>query len=369
MNTKRRHGCFRTAVAAAFAALCALGMPYSAQAGDVRIAESAEIDRATVLLGDIADFSGFDAEFEARLRDVVIADTPRIGNSRAIRAAEVRGTLQRAGANLADMHIYGSSRCLVSRKRIEPADLPRKPINHKPAKPLRRHSDLQPIKPADNTLEAAVRDYIHARVPREDGRIEITLNRTGQSTRDALASIVGPGTYRIQERDPLGLGLCALDVELLREGRVVEAVDVIGEIELIKPVLVARKPINRGRTIDRADLKVEDRRFSRNGDVGLSDMALVAGYEATRFIQPGEMLSMRSLRQKPVIERGDMVKILVSGDGVQITTTGKAQASGALGDVIPVARNGSRRKRDVIDAMITGPGVVTYGGVRQVARR
>ncbi len=342
----------------------------AARAGDVRIAASADIDAATIRLGDIADVADADADFESRLRSVVIADTPRFGNSRAIRVDEVRSALTLAGANLATIHIYGSSRCVVSRKRVEPdpAEAP-KPIVHKPVKPLRRHADLVPPAPTENSLEAAVRDYIHARVPREDGRIEVTLNKTGRGIRDALEAPVRAGSYRIRERDPLGLGLCALDVELMIDGDVAETLGVIGEIELVKPVLVARKPINRGSVIDRRDLKIEERRFSRNGDIGVSDMELAAGCEATRFIQPGEMLSLRSLREKPVIERGDLVKILVRGDGVQITTSGKAQASGALGDVIPVARNGSRRKQDVIDAMITGPGVVTYGGERQIARR
>jgi flagella basal body P-ring formation protein FlgA len=259
----------------------------------------------------------------------------------------------------------------VSRKRVrpDPAEQAQTPIVHKPAMPLRKHADLHPATPPANTLDAAVRDYIRARLARDDGRLEITFNRTNRSVRDALDSVMKPGSFRIRERDPLELGLCALDVELIREGHVADTIDVIGQIELVKPVLVARKPINRGSIVDRADLKIEERRFSRVGDVGLSDMELAAGYEATRFIRPGEMLSMRSLREKPIIERGDMVKILVRGAGVQITTTGKAQEAGALGDTISVARNGSRRKRDLINAVVTGPGVVTYGGVRQVARR
>lgn len=371
MNTKRRHGCFRRVGATFVAALWVCCLPQVVRAGDIRIAASAEVDRATVRLGDIAEISNFDDEYEARLLTVVIADAPRAGLSREIRATAVRGILQHSGANLATIRIYGSSHCLVTRRRVEPdpVDSKPKPIIHKPAKPLRRHEDLVPAAPASNTLEAAVRDYINARVAREDGRLEIILNRMSRDVRDALDSTVGPGGFRIRERDPLGLGLCALDVELIRPDGSTETIGVVGEIDLVKPVLVARKPINRGSTVDRADLKIEERRFSRIEDVGLSDMQLAAGYEATRFIRPGEMLSMRAVREKPVIERGDMVKILVRGDGVQITTTGKAQASGALGDVIPVARNGSRRKRDVIDAMITGPGVVTYGGGRLVARR
>lgn len=371
MNMKRRHGCFRLAVAASAATLAVCGLTRASRAGEVRVAASAEIDHATVLLGDIAEISNFDDDLESRLHDVVLADAPHAGGSRLIRASEVRGILQRSGANLATIRIYGSSRCLVSRKRVrpDPAERARKRITHKPAKTLRKHADLHPVAAPANTLDAAVRDYIRARLVREDGRLEITFNRTSRSVRDALDSVMKPGSFRIRERDPLELGLCALDVELIRNGRVADTVDVIGQIELVKPVLVARKPINRGSIVDRTDLKIEERRFSRIGDVGLSDMELAAGYEATRFIRPGEMLSMRSLREKPIIERGDMVKILVRGAGVQITTTGKAQEAGALGDVITVARNGSRRKRDLINAVVTGPGVVTYGGVRQVARR
>lgn len=371
MNTTRRHGCFRAAVAAVIATAAAWGLPWGASAGDIRIAPTAEIERATVRLGDIAEISDFDEDYAARLRDVVIADAPGVSGRAEIRAGDVRNILQRSGANLVSIHIYGSACCKITRSRVEPdpAEATSGPIVHKPAKPLRKHADLHPVAPPSNTLEAAVRDYIVARMAQDDGRLEIALNRTSREVREALDMTVKRGGYRIRERDPLDLGLCALTVEFIHNGQVSDTIDVIGQIDLVKPVLVARKPINRGSTINRTDLKIEERRFSRNEDVGVSDMAFVEGYEATRFIRPGDMVSMRSLREKPVIERGDMVKILVRGDGVQITTTGKAQASGALGDVIPVARNGSRRKCDVIDAMVTGPGVVTYGMVQQVARR
>jgi len=370
MMNERRHGCFRAATPA-IAALAAMSLcPDAAKAGDVRVLSRATIDADTVRLGDIAVFDGFAVEFERRVRDVVLADAPRPGQSREIRATDVRGILQAAGANLVEIRIYGSSRCVVSRRRAtsDPAKRVRKPIKHKPRKPLRRHADSIRA-PAHDTLDAAVRDYIAVRLTPEDGRIEVALNRSTRSLREALDAKVAPGTYRIRERDPLRPGLCALDVEFVNNGEIVETVTVIGSIELIKPVLVARKPINRGSVVNQRDLKIEERRFTRIEDVGLSDMALAAGYEATRFIRPGEMLSLRVLRQKPLVKRGDIVRILVRGEGVRITTTGKAQRAGALGDVIPVARNGSHRKRDVIDAMVSGPGVVTYSGIQRVASR
>ena len=41
---------------------------------------------------------------------------------------------------------------------------------------------------------------------------------------------------------------------------------------------------------------------------------------------------------------------------------GKAATDGALGDRIRVRRDGNRRSRDVIDAVVTGPGTVKLVG-------
>ena len=81
------------------------------------------------------------------------------------------------------------------------------------------------------------------------------------------------------------------------------------------------------------------------------------------------MLEVRSLRAEPLVRRGQYVKILIRGEGVEIRTTGKSQQAGALGDVITVRRDGSRRQQDLIEAMVSGPGLVTYHGPRHVARR
>jgi len=132
---------------------------------------------------------------------------------------------------------------------------------------------------------------------------------------------------------------------------------------------VARRPINQGQIISGRDVKLQERRFSKVGDMGMTSLSRVIGLQSQRFLKQGTMLKARSLRAEPLVRRGQYVKILIRGEGVEIRTTGKSQQAGALGDVISVRRDGSRRQQDLIEAMVSGPGLVTYRGVRHVAKR
>ncbi len=413
---RRRHGCFRHF---GIALLVGCWMPAIAQAGAIRILPKAEILKSRITVGDVAVLRDFDPELTREMRAVVLAEISRAGSGRVVHAREISHLLEAAGANLADVRIYGSLRCEVTRLKVQqvgdsvaarsakqPAAMRtthhqhthratgnthshrasnRTPVSrqshshscshgHQHARggyesangiPQRNHR----VQPPTDSLEAAVQLFIQARMPDLDGEIDVALNRRIDLLREVAESGAGRPSFQVHERDPIRLGLVGLEVDIYQGGQRVKTLPVVAQVELLRPVLVARRPINRGQTVSQRDLRVEKRRFDSLEGIGLSEMELAVGYEATRFIPEGDMLSVRALKEPPLIRRGATVKILISGGGVQITALGKAQKEGALGDVIPVAKNGSHRKRDIIDAMVTGPGVVTFGRPDLVAQR
>jgi len=416
---RRRHGCFRHFGSALIVGcLC----PALAQAGAIRILPKAEILKARITVGDVAVLRDFDPELTREMRAVVLAEISRAGGKRIVHANEISQLLKAAGANLADVRIYGSLRCEVARLMVQ--QLGESVVSrsakrqaaghaaghqhahraagthqsHRSQASSTRHASYraghhhacshghqharsshaaangipqgnQGVQPPTDTLESAVRSFIQARIPDLNGEIDVALNRRIDLLREVAQSGVGQPTFEVHERDPIRLGLVGLEVDIYQAGQRVKTLPVVAQVELLRQVLVARRPINRGQTVSQRDLRVEKRRFDSLDGVGLSDTELAIGYEATRFIPEGDMLTARALKEQPLIRRGETVKILISGGGVQITTLGKAQKEGALGDVIPVAKNGSHRKRDIIDAMVTGPGVVTFGRPDLVAQR
>lgn len=408
---------------------CAAARAEDARGPSLRIWPTAVVSGEQVMLGDVSEWSGFDDETTVRLSSVAVRLSPMAGGETMIRMDDIRSALAEADLNLGSARIFGSSRCRVTRMspprearvtvrpRVagepglahgtrETRSLPaHKPVGPRSISEMREAAvsgrddsalysataegdSSDPV--SDDTLEAALRRHIAAGFSRDEGRVDIRFSPT---SRKLLATIVGPHErVVIHERDRKRTGLVSFDVSLVAGGeagggrqtgaletaavvlassRGVEKRDMLisAEIALLREVVVARRPINQGQLIAARDLKLEERRFERAEEIGMVDIAAAAGQVSKRFIREGEMIDVRSIETRPVVRRGDVVQIVAGGGGVEIRTSGQAQTSGALGDVITVRRDGSRRKQDLIDATVAGPGLVTYSSSRQVAAR
>ncbi len=335
---------------------------------EIRIWPEANIEAGAdvVRLKDVADIRGYDAHETERIAELVIQGAPRPGGANLVHASDVRAALSEAEINLGATRVFGSSRCKVNRPR--PPRQARAPFRARrtPTRPPPRLNTSEPS-PGEDTLKARLRDYILARLPNVDGRIEIQFSR---ASRKEL--MMGGPKYRFTIRSkqtPLQFGLLSFDVDIQMADARPRTVTIVADAQLMQYVVVARRPINHGQVITQRDLKLEERGFSRLSAVGLSDLPSAVGLQSRRFIRPGDMLKAKNLQARPLVKRGDVVKILVQGFGLEIKTSGKAQSAGTLGDVITVRRNGTRRKQDLIDAVVAGPGLVTYGHDQQLARR
>jgi flagella basal body P-ring formation protein FlgA len=210
-----------------------------------------------------------------------------------------------------------------------------------------------------------MRQFIAARM-QDDGHVEVTFS---PACRTALALSSPDHRFRILPQDKRKLGLLSFDVEVMADGAPPRIVPIAAEAVLVKDVVVARRSINQGQVIAGRDLKLQERRFTRMEAVGITDLMVAVGSLSGRFFRPGDMLDAQGIKSQPMVRRGERVEILIVAEGLEIKTSGKAQTSGALGDSITVRRDGSRRRQDVIEAVVTGPGVVLFRGERRVTRR
>ncbi len=360
--TRPRHGCS----VAGFAIVTLLTLAASPAPGqEIRLWPTAIASGDTVTLSDVAQIRGFSAADKALLIKLVIHASPRPGGSVLIRSSDIRDAAIEAQINFGQVRLFGASRCKATRPRAprREAVRPPSPQRTQPTRPparLRR-SELVPA----GGLESRMRQFIAARM-QDGGEVEVTFS---PACRKALALSSPRHRFRILPQDKRRLGLLSFDVEVRTDGAPPRTVPIAAEAVLVKDVVVARRSINQGQVIAGRDLKLQERRFTRMDAVGITDLVVAVGSLSGRFYRPGDMLDARGLKSQPMVRRGERVEILIVADGIEIKTSGKAQASGALGDSIAVRRDGSRRRQDVIDAVVTGPGVVVFRGERRVTRR
>ena len=352
----------------------------AARADDVRMWPTATVDREVITVGDVAELSGVIAERE-RLSETVVHAAPLPGAELRIGVADVREALAERNADLAAINFIGASACRVSRAR---APEPPKPVivrekrapsstrrvKHTPHKtnrtpdPGNKQIEEQPVV---ETVEAALRQYIEAHAAMQGGKLEI---RFGSAQRDVLRLPLSECRVDIQPDNPDDvegwLGMRTFRVDVTRADQKTTPVAIIAEIAMIRPVVVAKRPINLGQKIEAAALRVESRRFDDVRKMGITDMRAAIGQTAAQFIDVNAMVMPKALAAAPVVKRGETVTIWRRG-GVQIRLTGKAQADGMLGSTIKVRRNGSKNARELLDAVVTGPGTVELSDAIQVA--
>lgn len=361
--SRRQHGCW-TAAWGTVIVLCAAA---ALSAGEIRIWPTAAVEGDGVRLGDVAEVRGLDAPTAERLRGITVSASPKAGGNLIIQAGDVRGALAEASVNLAELNLLGSAKCKVTRLRPATAKVevkqPSMPTRRLPVTARAKAKADQPG-PSSTTMESVLREFIVARVGEPEGKVEVRFSPTA---RHDLALDASKTHFDIRPRDDGKLGLLTFEVDIRGEQAAPRSVPIVAEVSLSREVVVARRAINRGETIEGRHLKLEQRRFTDFSQIGVTDLAAVAGQQARQLIRNGEMLADRCVESRPVVRRGDPVTIWMRQGGLVIKAGGRAQASGSLGERIEVARDGMKRKQDLIDVVVTGPGTVAVNDGSQVA--
>lgn len=342
----------------------------TAGGGVIRVWPTAEVRADTVRLADVASLQGFRPEPFTQMSDLVVHAAPRAGGELLVRVGDVRSTLQESGVNMASVRIIGASRCKVSKPRPPRAPRPDIAEQKKPRSAAPPYSEGVRRSAPPGTLESAMLQYIEARVAPKEGRIEVRFGASSQRALELRESefrfVIHPSEGAHADRK---LGLRSYRVDVLRGDEIVETVPVVAEVTLLRDVVVARKPINRGQTIAGRQLQIKERRFDDLSKIGITDLSAALGKQANQFVREGEMLMPDSVETAPIVLRGEAVTIWHRGSGLSIKTSGKALEDGRLGSQIRVHRDGTKRREQIIDAIVTGPGTVEMVEGTTLARR
>ena len=111
------------------------------------------------------------------------------------------------------------------------------------------------------------------------------------------------------------------------------------QIRLVTEYLVTSRPLNQGQLIGDTDLA------RQNGDLGdlpngvLLDASQAIGRITAMPIPAGKPLLAELLRQAPVIQAGQSVKVISRGPSFEVSSEGKALTAAADGKVVQVRLN------------------------------
>ena len=128
------------------------------------------------------------------------------------------------------------------------------------------------------------------------------------------------------------------------------------EMKVYLPVVTSKTVINRGDTINRSQIQLQENEITRNLRGFYHRLDQVAGMGAARRIRVNQILSPDLIDQPQLIKRGDKIKITAQRDGISASMPGEALEKGSKGDVIRVKNLSSGK---TIEAKVVEAGVVT----------
>lgn len=197
-------------------------------------------------------------------------------------------------------------------------------------------------------IHAAIESYLRKQTTGLPGQASFNINpvesNPGRGPCSALDVSMAPGARSI--------GRTTVLVRCRSEAG--WAIYVPVQIRVVTEYLVSSRPLNQGQLISASDLA------RQNGDLGdlpngvLLDPSQAVGQIAARPIPTGKPLMAELLRQAPVIQAGQSVKVVSRGPSFEVSSEGKALTAAADGKVVQVRLNTGQ----VVSGLARAGGVV-----------
>ena len=310
------------------AAMLLSAVSASSFAGDrlqVTLKEKVSINKDDVLLGDIADISGELKSGSLAIGKVEVGTSPLPGKTRFISDDYIRIRLRQAGFETGDMTFGGARDVQINR---DAAYLPK------------------------DALVKAVESEIRTRMPwrQEDVTIaDIGLN-------DDIRLPTGMLAHRIVPKpDEDYLGQTTLGIYLYVDGELVAKTWAHARISVMTDVVRVVRPLGKHQRIRPEDITVVRADLAELSTDTVRRVEDALGNRTTQMIYPKTYLTQGMYSPPPVVNRGDIVKIIANTGPMTITATGKVKQKGCKGDMVHVVNTDSNR---VIMARVIGPGAV-----------
>ena len=115
-------------------------------------------------------------------------------------------------------------------------------------------------------------------------------------------------------------------------------------LEVLSPVVVTRRPMARHETVSTEDVCLEDRDLAQVPAGAMADVSGVVGQRLRRTVGIGTVLRGDMLENPPLVQRGDLVRLLIETERLKVTALGRVDERGGRGDTVRVINLDSKRR-------------------------
>ncbi|MBK5910917.1 flagella basal body P-ring formation protein FlgA [Rhodothalassium salexigens] len=139
-----------------------------------------------------------------------------------------------------------------------------------------------------------------------------------------------------------------------------ERVTLNGMAQRMQHVPVLTRALSPGDTIERADLEWQRQPARRVNRAAVLEMEDLLGMSLRRRVRPGQTLRATDVETPQLVERGQLVAMVLQRGALTLTATGKALQSGGDGDLIRLQNTATHR---VVEGRVTHGGRVAVGAM------
>jgi flagella basal body P-ring formation protein FlgA len=280
----------------------------------VTVRSEATVERDRITIGDVAEVHGQDAQTVAKIRAIIVGQAPPAGETRMLYGGYVITRLKQHGfqPHRLELTVPKQIRIIRAARTLTTSD-----IEAAVRQALQRQA---PWKPEDMTIRD-IRGLDSVIVPLGQVRYEVTFP--------------GRGDF---------LGRTSFSVQLHVDGQRVKRLHGTVSIEIRQKVVVLTRPLAKHAVITPADIHIQRVQFSRTPRQVVMQLAEAVGKRARRALRAKTMLHTYDVEAPPLVQKGDVVTIIVESASLKIATVGEALENGVRGETIRVRNTESRRE-------------------------
>ena len=281
---------------------------------------TSEVAGGIFTLGEIADFSGGDAELIRRLRAVEVGTSPLAGQSRSLFPGDIVVKLRACHLETTQVHLAAPPAMEIRRASVSLASAALVKAALDAAKPLL--SELP-----DATLEA------------ENPPQSLNLP-TGKMTLLSGACKGRPEN-----------GLIFVPIAIAVDGKPFQTVEIALRAHRMARVVVANRQLEPGDILSADDVSLAKIDVILSGKRGLTLTKEAVGKRVKRRVLNDAALAANDLETPPAVLANTEITVQFFYGSVQVTALARTLQSGAVGDTIRVQMTDTRKELDVV---ITG---------------
>jgi len=290
----------------------------------VTFKQQAEVNGSVVTLSDIAQFDE-KSEMAQALGSQKIGQAPPPGESIVLRSLSIKQYLM---SNLSlrkgTINWTGSPTVMLKRRGV-------------------------PIGPTK--IEKIISDYLiqhKADLPDADIRFiaaELPL---------PFILPVGKVSYEVIPSNPRILGSSKFSIIFRVDNRVAKNMSIKGAIEALAPIVVTTTRLKKGAVLSSGSMALAIRDLSKINSPGL-DINAFLGKKLKRSLRAGSPILLSMIESRPVIKRGERVKIFINSGAMHLSTFGIARNDGRQDQMIRVQNISSKK---IVYCRVAAPGLV-----------